>query len=125
MNAAHVDVIADGDRVWIGLTGDVDLANAADIQEQLTAAVPNDAAAVEVDLARVTYLDSAGLQVLFVLTTRLQRLQIALRLVAPPDSPAHHALRVAGMESLTPLEPDGTRGRGGSQTSSNTTISPE
>jgi anti-anti-sigma factor len=105
MTEATVDVRTDDRRVHIALAGDVDLANADDIQAQISAVIPNRVAAVELDLSEVTYLDSAGLQVVFVLASRLQRLQIALRLVAPPTSPARHALELSGMAGIAPIEP--------------------
>jgi stage II sporulation protein AA (anti-sigma F factor antagonist) len=105
MNDAHVDVTTDGDRVHFAIAGDVDLANAADVEAQLTAAIRNRATDVTIDLTDVTYIDSAGLQVVFGLAVTLRRLQIAMRVVAPPDTPARHAIEMAGMASITEIEP--------------------
>jgi|SoiMetStandDraft_5_1073268.scaffolds.fasta_scaffold66114_1 anti-anti-sigma factor len=105
MNEAHVGVRTIGDQVNFTLSGDIDLANAADVEAQLTAAIRNRATAVTLDLGEVTYLDSAGLQVVFALTVTLRRLQIGMRVIAPEDSPARHAIEMAGMASMTEIQP--------------------
>jgi anti-anti-sigma factor len=105
MNDASLSVRRTGDQVHFTLSGDVDLANASDIEAELTAAIPNRATAVTLDLSGVTYLDSAGLQVVFALTVKLRRLQIAIRVIAPEVSPARHAIDMAGMASIADIEP--------------------
>jgi anti-anti-sigma factor len=105
VNDARVDVSTSGDRVHFAISGDVDLANAADVEAQLTKAIRNRATGVTLDLSDVTYLDSAGLQVVFALTVSLRRLQIDIRVVAPEGSAARHAIEMAGMASITEIEP--------------------
>lgn len=105
MNEAQLDVNADGDRIRIDVSGDVDLANASEVEARVTAAIPNHATAVDLDLGGVTYLDSAGLQIVFALTVKLRRLQIDLRIVAPDGTPARHAIDMAGMGSIANIEP--------------------
>jgi anti-anti-sigma factor len=105
MNEARVDVRTNGDRVHFTISGDVDLANAGDIEAQLTQAIRNRATGVTLDLSDVTYLDSAGLQVVFALTVSLRRLQIAFRVIAPKGTAARHAIEMAGMASITEIEP--------------------
>jgi anti-anti-sigma factor len=105
MNEARVDVMTSGDRVHLTVSGDVDLANAADIEAQLTKAIRNRATGVTLDLSEVTYLDSAGLQVVFALTVSLRRLQIDIRVIAPEGTAARHAIDMAGMASITETEP--------------------
>ena len=105
MNDARLDVATTGDHVHFTIAGDVDLANAGDIEAQLTAAIRNRATGVTLDLSDVTYLDSAGLQVVFALTVKLRRLQIDMRVIAPEGSPARHAIEMAGMASIAEIEP--------------------
>ncbi len=105
MNEATLAVTTDGDHVSIGLAGDVDLANAYELEARLAAAIPNHATAVDLDLGRVTYLDSAGLQIVFALTVKLRRLQIDLRILAPEHTAARHAIDMAGMGSIARIEP--------------------
>ena len=105
MNYATVDVDTSGDRVHFTISGDVDLANAADVESELTTAIRNRATGVTLDLGGVTYLDSAGLQVVFALAVTLRRLQIDMRVVAPEGSPARHAIEMAGMASIIDIQP--------------------
>jgi anti-anti-sigma factor len=107
VNDARVDVRTSGDRVHFALSGDIDLANAADVEAELTAAIRNRATSVTLDLGDVTYLDSAGLQVVFALTVALRRLQIDVRVIAPEGSPARHAIEMAGMASITEIQSSG------------------
>lgn len=101
---ARVDVVTAGDHVRLTLAGDIDLANAAKVGDQVAGAIANHATTVDLDLSQVTYLDSAGLQLVFSLAVRLERLQIGLRIVAPPRSPAGHAIEMAGMAGLARIE---------------------
>ncbi len=105
MIEARVDVRSAGDHVRLVLSGDIDLANATEVQGQLSAAIPNHATRVDLDLTDVSYLDSAGLQIVFSLAGQLRRLQIGLRIVAPPTSPAGHAMAMSGMSRLANIEP--------------------
>jgi anti-anti-sigma factor len=105
VNEARISAETDGDHVRLAVSGDIDLANAANVESQLAAAIPNRSTTVDLDLAGVTYLDSAGLQVVFALTVKLRRLQIDLRILAPEGSAARHAIDMAGMGSLADIEP--------------------
>jgi anti-anti-sigma factor len=106
VNEAHIRVArSDGDQLHLAVSGDIDLANAPTVEGELAAAIPNLATAVELDLGDVSYLDSAGLHVLFALTVKLRRLQIGLRIRAPEGSPARHAIEMAGMGSIAHIDP--------------------
>jgi anti-anti-sigma factor len=105
VNEAHIHVDEVDDSVRLTVSGDIDLANAPTVETDLASAIPNHTTAVELDLRGVTYLDSAGLHVLFALSVKLRRLQIDLRILAPAGSPARHALEMAGMESIARIEP--------------------
>lgn len=100
MTTATVDVHADRTSVRITISGEIDLHNAAAVEEQIFTAIDNSATTVLVDLTDLRYMDSSGLRILFTLATRLDVLQIDLDLVAEPGSPARHVLELAGFESL-------------------------
>jgi anti-anti-sigma factor len=85
---AEIAVEQDGDLVIAGRAGEIDMTNAAYVREELTAAVPNGARALVVDLADTTYLDSAAIELLFELSRRLARRRQVLRLVVPLPTPA-------------------------------------
>jgi anti-anti-sigma factor len=105
VNEARIRVDEVDDRVRLAVSGDIDLANAPSVETELAGAIPNRATAVELDLADVSYLDSAGLHVLFALAVKLRRLQIDLRILAPDGSAARHAIEMAGMGSMARIEP--------------------
>lgn len=105
MTAAHVAVHTDQIPTRIVITGEIDMDNAAAVQEQIFTAVDNQATAVQIDLSDLSYLDSSGLRILFTLANRLQVLQIRLDMLAPRGSPARQTLELAGFDTILPLRP--------------------
>src|SRR5918997_2804772 len=96
--------VEQGDKVVVAsLTGEVDMTNAAYVREELTAAVPNGAVALVVDLSGTTYLDSAAIELLFELSRRLARRRQSLRLVLPDESPLRRLLTLTDVESVAEL----------------------
>lgn len=85
--------------------GEIDMSNAQAILDVLVAAVPNTSRGVVVDLSRVTYLDSAGISVLFQLANRLRRRGLGLGLALPPASPLRRVLQVAGVDAVAAVHP--------------------
>jgi anti-anti-sigma factor len=92
-------------EVHVALTGDIDMANVDRVADALHAAISNQLTAATIDLSGVDYVDSAGLRVLFGLAVRLPTLQIALRIVAPPGSPARRVVDMSGLSELTTVVP--------------------
>lgn len=91
--------------VHIMVVGEVDMANADLVADEIRSAVTNQATAVAVDLADVTYLDSAGLRLLFDLAVRLPTLQITLEILAPPGSASRRVIEMSGLTELTTVVP--------------------
>jgi anti-anti-sigma factor len=79
------------------LEGEIDLANADVVRSGLARAASNDIVGAVIDLSRTTYMDSAGINVLFHFRERLRVRGQELRLVVPPGSAAYDALRYAGV----------------------------
>ncbi|OXM69307.1 MULTISPECIES: STAS domain-containing protein [Amycolatopsis] len=100
MTAATIDAVNDGGHVLLRVSGEIDLANANAVQDQIFSAIGNDVMRVSIDLTEVTYLDSSGLRVLFTLTGRLKVLQMGLDLVVAPASPVRRVLEMSGFEPL-------------------------
>ncbi|GHF16212.1 anti-sigma factor antagonist [Amycolatopsis deserti] len=100
MTAATIDADNDGGHVLLRVSGEIDLANATTVQDQIFSAIGNDAMRVSIDLTDVTYLDSSGLRVLFTLAGRLKVLQMELDLVVAPASPVRRVLEMSGFEPL-------------------------
>jgi anti-sigma B factor antagonist/stage II sporulation protein AA (anti-sigma F factor antagonist) len=100
MTELEIDVEDVGAGVVATLIGDVDLANAAPLRDRLLAAVPNTAWALVVDLARLTYLDSSGVRLLFDLAARLGERRQHLILLAAPDTLHREVLRLVAMDRV-------------------------
>ena len=84
------------------LLGEIDLSNADVVRSGLARATSNEIVGAVIDLSKATYMDSAGINVLFHLRERLRVRGQELRLVVPPESGAYHALRYAGvLDTLT------------------------
>jgi anti-anti-sigma factor len=104
MTTASVTTRSPGPALLIGVSGEVDLENAETVEGQLAEAIDNQAASVTLDLAELTYLDSAGLRMMFALAARLEVLQIDLTVSAPPTSPARRVLELTGFANAATLE---------------------
>jgi anti-anti-sigma factor len=102
---AKVETSAEDGSMHITLSGEIDLANAAVVEDEIRAAVSNQPTTVSVDLTDLTYMDSAGIRILFVLASRLQALRIVLELIVPLDSPTRRIVELSGFESLATLRP--------------------
>lgn len=106
MTDASVDVERTGDEsVRIALSGEVDLANVATVEAELLAAISNQVDDVVVDLSGLSYIDSAGLRVLFVLGARLETLQIGFHVVVPLESAVRKVIDLSGMAAIATVEP--------------------
>jgi anti-sigma B factor antagonist len=75
------EALLDGEKLPDGtmritIRGEIDLSNVGAVEQQMLDAISNQLSEVVVDLSGVTYVDSAGLRVLFTLGTRLESLQI-------------------------------------------------
>jgi anti-anti-sigma factor len=105
MTDARVEVSAEDRSMRIRLSGEIDLANAAAVEDEIREAVSNLPAVVSVDLSDLTYLDSAGVRILFTLASRLQALRIALELIVPVGSSTRRLIELSGFESLAALRP--------------------
>lgn len=109
MTTADLSSRVDGDSVHIRIAGEIDLANATDVQDELNGMITNDATHVVLELAELEYLDSAGLRVLFTLAERLRVLQMSLDLVVPVGTPVRRVVEMSGLDPVARLlsEPAG------------------
>jgi anti-anti-sigma factor len=100
----HVQEIGNA-ALRVVVCGEIDLANATDVEQQILESISNQLTDVTVDLRDVEYIDSAGLRVLFTLGTRLATLQIALVLLVTTDSPIRRVLEISGVTAAIPVRP--------------------
>jgi anti-anti-sigma factor len=103
--SAAVSGEVDGDVVRLAISGEIDLANAEEIEQAIAAHIDNRAMAAVVDLSQVTYIDSIGIRLFFHLARRLSTAQIELRVIAPPGCAARRVFEAAGLASTIELEP--------------------
>jgi len=78
------------------IDGEIDLSNAAELELAISNAVGNEALGLVVDLARVDYLDSAGITLLFNLARRVSRRQQEFVVVVPGDAHVREILSLSG-----------------------------
>jgi len=97
--------------VVASLAGELDLTNARQLEERLTAAAEN-ASRLVIDINRVVFIDSAALHVLFKLAATRER--DGLVLLMEPNAAISRTLDIVGMEgavrivrSLDELAPEG------------------
>lgn len=108
MTDAHLAVDrARQHAVRIAIDGEIDLANATVVEHQILDAISNQDTEVALDLRDLTYIDSAGLRVLFTLGTRLETLQIALEINVPAESPIRKMIELSGIATAIPVRPAG------------------
>ena len=103
MTVATVDASAENGSVRISLRGEIDRANVVAVEEEIRAAVSGQPTGVSVDLANVTYIDSAGKRLLFDLASTLQESHIMLELIIPFDSPMRRLIELSGLPTLAAL----------------------
>jgi anti-sigma B factor antagonist len=94
-----------GDVPLVAIAGEIDASNAGEISERLRAALSNRSEALVVDLSATTYIDSAGLNVLFELGTALRERQQELHLVVASPSPIARMVTIVGLDAAVPTHP--------------------
>jgi anti-anti-sigma factor len=87
------------------LSGDVDISRAAAIRAELLRVLSNLDFGLVVDLRDVTYLDSAGVNVLFEVAERLTSRQQALAAVVPDTALIQRVLTLVNIESAVDTHP--------------------
>jgi anti-anti-sigma factor len=86
--------------------GEIDSSNATELRLALSDRLPSTSSALVLDLSAVSYLDSAGIQLLFDLGRRLSARRQAIRLVVPETSPMRRVLELCAIESVAPMDHD-------------------
>ena len=86
------------------IAGEVDLSNAADIGSALEGSVSQRTLGLVLDLSEATYIDSAGVHLLFRLGGRLTRRRQQLRVVVPDAAPIHKIVNLAGLNWTVPQD---------------------
>lgn len=85
------------------VSGEIDLSNAEDLRDEIAQWASNEDRAVIVDLTSVTYADSAGMNLLFVLARQLKDHGQIFGAVVPSESQPRRAFDVVGMADQIPM----------------------
>ena len=84
--------------------GEIESVNAEEMSRALAGQLTSDRAGLVIDLSRVTYLDSAGIELLFDLARRLRTHRQRLRLVVPVDAPMRRVLELCDIDRAAPID---------------------
>lgn len=87
----------------VRLAGEIDLENAG---RTLRAIDDRLDALSGIDLSDVTYLDSAGIHVLFSVARRARETGRTLRVIVPPASPVRRLIDIAGLDAIADVAGD-------------------
>jgi anti-anti-sigma factor len=94
----HIETVA-----VAAVDGEIDSSNVVEIGRRVRETLTNQSMALVVDLARTTYLDSAGINMLFALGAELRQRQQRLHLAVPEGSPIARMLGIAGVDISLPV----------------------
>ena len=100
---SRVSIVDEDGQIVLRLEGDIDAAQVDAVNSQILGAVDNDAHDVVVDLSKVTYLDSAGIQMLFDLIRRLHAARQGVAVAVPSDSPLATLLKITHLDEACPV----------------------
>jgi anti-sigma B factor antagonist len=85
------------------LHGEVDASNVKEIGDRLRSLLSNRSVAMVVDLSQTTYLDSAGINLLFSLGEEMRGRQQRLALVVAGGSPISRMIELTGLDQALPI----------------------
>jgi anti-anti-sigma factor len=85
------------------LNGELDLANARDVEGALLDHVAETSAGLVADLSSLQYVDSAGIRLFVEVAERLRRNRQAFALAVPEDAPISRTLSIVKLDLLVPI----------------------
>ena len=100
---AEVHAHEDDGVVVARIAGEMDISNASYVEDRLTEAVPNSALGMVLDLSALSFLDSAGVELLFRLGERLEARRQRLSVALPSDAPIHRIFEIVRFSERLPL----------------------
>jgi stage II sporulation protein AA (anti-sigma F factor antagonist) len=86
----------------IALAGEMDLANAADVERELLRTEATNATKIVIDLSELTFMDSTGIRLLITAHARSRADGDRLVLIRPPAR-VYRVLCIAGVDGLLPF----------------------
>jgi len=85
------------------MQGEVDASNVQEMADRLRSLLSNRSVALVIDLSATTYLDSAGINMLFALAEELRGRQQRLALVVGNGSPIGRMITLTGLDQTVPV----------------------
>jgi anti-sigma B factor antagonist len=94
-----------GDVLVGHVEGEIDSVNTDELRAALSERLTLEEVGLVIDLTQVSYLDSAGIELLFDLARRLRTHRQRLRVVAPPDAPMRRVLDLCDIGQTAAVDP--------------------
>jgi anti-anti-sigma factor len=88
-----------GEVAIAAVEGEIDASNVSELADRVRMMLTNRSEALVVDLERTSYIDSAGINLLFSLGDQLRQRQQELHLVVAPASPIARMLTITGLDA--------------------------
>ena len=85
------------------LQGEIDASNVDEVAQRLRSLLTNRSVALVVDLSQTTYLDSAGINLLFALNDEMRGRQQRLAIVVADPSPIARMISLTGLDQTMPV----------------------
>ena len=99
-----VAVARDDELVVVALTGEIDLANASELEAAILDAVPNGVGGLVIDATELGYLDSSGVRLLLSVAGRLSWRGQGFAVASPAGSRCRRVLSLAGVDGAFAIE---------------------
>jgi anti-anti-sigma factor len=88
------------------IRGELDASNVEHVLDRLIANVPSEAPGLVLDLGRTSYLDSAGVRIMFELARRLRGRRQELRIAVPADGIVRRVLVLTALADVIAVDED-------------------
>ena len=102
---ARIEEERHGETPVAAVVGEIDSSNVREIASHAHAMLTNRSEVLVFDLAQTTYIDSAGINMLFSLGDELAQRQQGLHLVVDPSSPIARMLSITGLDAAVATHP--------------------
>jgi anti-sigma B factor antagonist len=100
---ASVSIERTGDIVVAAVSGEIDFSVADDVGRRILVSIDNEDAGLILDLTPLSYTDSAGINLVFDLASRLREHRQTFRIVLPVDSQPWRTFSIVGVETEIPV----------------------
>jgi len=101
---ADIHTTSDDEGVVIArISGEMDTSNAARVEDRLTAAVPNTALGMVLDLSELSFVDSSGVELFFRLAERFEDRRQRIAVALPEGAPIERVFEIVRFRERLPL----------------------